>query len=259
MRSALRATALATILGCTSGSSGVGSGADAAAEAARVAAEAGVLDDGAVEAGPLPLPCPEPLSGAPNAPWKAPETAPGSCVPGEWDAIASACAGDDAAACDLAKQQHARCWGCAYSRKNDEAFGAVIASNGIIFPNVGGCVALETGDASRDSCASTLGTAVFCAYLACGRCAAGAAAACRTAVQATGACASARALAEACLDGSDAGADGGAEGGVDGSTADGGLRRIAIACGLDAPAAEAIVVARFCGGSADGGADAGGD
>jgi hypothetical protein len=46
--------------------------------------------------------------------------------------------------------------------------------------------------------------------------------------------------------------DGGAEAGA----GDAGLRAIAAACGFDAPAAEAVVVARFCGGSADAGADA---
>lgn len=261
VRFVLRLAAFGALLGCAGDPDGGGGAADASLDAPRLLADATVaIGDAPAEAAPLP--CPEPISGAPNAPWKVPETQPGSCAPGEWDAIAAACAGRNAAACDAAKQQHARCWGCAYSRKNDDAYTALIGANGVIYPNVGGCIALATGDTSRESCAAVVGIAVFCAYLACGRCDANAAASCRATVQATGACAFARAQAEACLDGVplDAGADGaGGDASADAGAPDAGLRAVARACGLDAPAAEAIVVARFCGGAADGGADAAGD
>lgn len=113
---------------------------------------------------------PGPVTGF-TASWTPPLPAQAACAPAQIDQFAADCLDPNTATnakCQAFNTQYAKCSSCLVTGENAAAYGAAIQrSNGVISLNVGGCLALVTGDASASGCGAKYEASRQCDAYAC--------------------------------------------------------------------------------------------
>lgn len=123
------------------------------------------------DGGPLVCP-PAPVTTVTNT-WHAPNRIPNACSKSDIDAFWTVCLSPNAnqQSCQGFQQKVPGCMKCLTSSSNDTVWGPLVASsNGLLFLNSGGCIAIVTKDVSPGGCGAAVNELRQCTLESCGDC-----------------------------------------------------------------------------------------
>ena len=105
-----------------------------------------------------------------GAPTWTPPISSNVCSPKDIADFDQACFTTSSTSCDDWMKAHVACGACLVTKPTAPTFGALVLYGDVYYANIGGCIALVSGDASSTSCGAKMLESYECEALVCAQC-----------------------------------------------------------------------------------------